>query len=87
MAVCKEMVTGLWKGEPGTMTMRNDPTDEVFTLIYGKFEITNEDDSVVVMNPGESALIRKGCSDSWRNVEKSCKCFTSDGDSEARVPH
>ena len=75
-----KLSTGLWTGEPGTMTIRNYPTDEVFTLISGKFEITNEDGSVVVMNPGESGLIRKGWSGTWRNVEKSCKCFTSVGD-------
>ena len=69
--------TGLWTGEPGAMTIRNYPSDEVFTIIYGKCEITNEDGSVVVLNAGKSALIRKGWSGKWRNVDKSCKCFMS----------
>lgn len=74
-----QMKTGLCSMQPGAMTIRNYPTDEVFTLVYGKFEITNEDGSVVVMNPGESGLIKKGWSGIWRNVEKSCKCYTSVG--------
>lgn len=71
--------TGLWTGEPGTLTMRKYPTDEVCTIIYGKIEITNEDDSVLVLNPGDSVLVPKGWSGTWRNVEKSCKCFVSVG--------
>ena len=72
--------TGLWTGDPGAMTMRNYPSDEVCTLIYGKVEITNEDGSVVVLNPGDSVLVPKGWSGAWRNVEKSCKCFASVSD-------
>ena len=71
--------TGLWTGEAGTLTMRKYPTDEVCTVIYGKIEITNEDGSVVVLTPGESVLVPKGWSGTWRNVEKSCKCYASVG--------
>ena len=74
-----EMKTGLCTMQPGAMTIRNYPTDEVFTLVSGKFEITNEDGSAVVMSPGESALIKKGWSGTWRNVEKSTKYYTSVG--------
>ena len=71
--------TGLWTGEPGTLTMRKYPTDEVCTVIYGKIEITNEYDSVLVRKPGDSVLVPKGWSGTWRNGEKSCKCFVSVG--------
>ena len=37
-----KMRTGLWTGEPGTLTMRKYPPDEVCTLRYGKIEIPNE---------------------------------------------
>ena len=30
-------------------------------------------------NPGDSVLVPKGWSGTWRNVEKSCKCFASVG--------
>ena len=33
--------------------MRSAPTDEVGTVIYGKIEITNEDESVVVLSPDD----------------------------------
>lgn len=42
--------------------MRSDPTDEVGTVIYGKIEITNEDESVVVLSPDDSVLVPKGWS-------------------------
>ena len=47
--------TGLCTMEAGAMTIRNYPTDEVFTLVSGKFEITNEDGSVVAMTPARAA--------------------------------
>ena len=79
-AVKGRMSTGTWVGEPGTMKIGRYPADEMFTLVYGEVEITNEDGSVLVMRAGDSGLIRKGWKGTWRNVEKSCKYFASVGD-------
>lgn len=32
----------------------------MFTLVSGQVEITNDDGSVLVLNPGDSGFIRKG---------------------------
>lgn len=71
--------TGIWVGEPGKINVPYYPTDEVFTVITGKIEITNEDGSVVTVNPGESGRIRKGWKGIWNVVEKTRKCYVTIG--------
>lgn len=79
-AVNGTMSLGTWIGEPGTINMRGYPADEMFTLVFGQVEITNEHGSVLVLNPGDSAFMRKGWRGRWRNVERSCKLFASVGE-------
>ena len=72
--------TGIWAAEPGTLKVKSYPVDEVFTVISGKIEVTNEDGSAFQVNPGQSCLLRKGWSGLFRTVEKTRKCFvTVDG--------
>lgn len=71
--------TGIWVSEPGKIDIRGYPTDEFFTVVSGKVEVTNDDGSVVVFNPGDSGLIRKGWIGVWHSVGKVSKCFVSVG--------
>ena len=72
--------TGIWTSEPGTLKVTSYPVDEVFTVLSGKIEATNEDGSVVHVGPGQSCLLRKGWSGLFRTVERTRKCFvTVDG--------
>ena len=72
--------TGIWTAEPGTLKVKSYPVDEVFTVLSGKIEVTNEDGSVVHIAPGQSCLLRKGWSGLFRTVESTRKCFvTVDG--------
>lgn len=71
--------TGIWSGQPGTIKVPGYPTDEVFTVIEGRIEMTNEDGSVVILTPGKSVLMRKGWKGLFRIVEPSKKCFVSVG--------
>ena len=78
-AVNGTMRMGTWIGEPGTIRIGGYPADEMFTLVSGQVEITNDDRSVLVLNPGDSGFMRKGWKGTWRNVERSCKLFASVG--------
>ncbi len=80
VAVKGTMRMGTWIGEPGTIDMRGYPAHEMFTLVFGQVEITNEDGSVLVLNPGDSGFMHKGWKGTWRNVERSCKLFASVGE-------
>lgn len=71
--------TGIWVGEPGKINVPYYPTDEVFTVISGRIEMTNEDGTVVSVNPGESGLIRKGWKGVWHTVEQTRKCYVTIG--------
>jgi uncharacterized cupin superfamily protein len=65
VAVSGPMRLGTWIGEPGTIKMGHYPADEMFTLVFGKVEITNEDGSVLVLNPGDSGFMAKGWKGTW----------------------
>jgi uncharacterized cupin superfamily protein len=69
--------TGIWTAEPGTLKVASYPVDEVFTVLSGKIEVTNEDGSVVHVEPGQSCLLRKGWSGLFRTVEQTRKCFVT----------
>jgi uncharacterized protein len=69
--------TGLWVGGPGKIDIRGYPADEFFTIVSGKVEVTNDDGSAVIFNPGESGLIRKGWKGVWHNIEKASKSFVN----------
>ena len=72
--------TGIWTAEVGTLIVSSYPVDEVFTVLSGKIEVVNEDESVVHVGVGQSCLLRKGWSGLFRTVEPTRKCFvTIDG--------
>ncbi|MGI9325525.1 MAG: cupin domain-containing protein [Pseudomonadales bacterium] len=48
------MSTGIWTSEPGTLKINSYPVDEVFTVLSGKIEATNEDGSAVHVGPGQT---------------------------------
>ena len=50
--------------------MRSYPVDEVFTVLSGKIDVTNEDGSVVNVGPGQSCLLRKGWTGLFHTVEQ-----------------
>ena len=72
--------TGIWSADPGVLKVRSYPVDEVFTVLAGKIEVTNEDGSVVHVGPGQSCLLRKGWSGLFHTVEQTTKCFVTAGD-------
>ena len=55
--------------------MRSYPVDEVFTILAGEIEVSNEDGSVVHVRLGESGLLRKEWTGLFRTVESTRKCF------------
>jgi len=67
--------TGIWTSEAGTLIVKSYPVDEVFTVLSGKIEVSNEDGSVVHVEPGQSCLLRKGWSGLFRTAEPTRKCF------------
>ena len=69
--------TGIWSAEPGTLKVASYPVDEVFTVLSGKIEVTNEDGSVIHVGPGQSCLLRKGWTGLFRTVEQTKKCFVT----------
>ena len=72
--------TGIWTSEPGILKVRSYPVDEVFTVLSGKIDVTNEDGSVVQVGPGQSCLLRKGWTGLFHTVEKTRKCFVTAAD-------
>ncbi len=76
----KTVQTGIWIGEPGKLNVPYYPHDEIFTVLSGKIEMTNEDGSKVIVGPGESGLLRKGWKGVWHTVERTRKCFTTSED-------
>ena len=77
---CRGSVSaGIWSAEPGTLKVKSYPVDEVFTVLSGRIEVTNEDGSVVRVAPGQSCLLRKGWSGLFRTVEQTRKCFVTVG--------
>ena len=73
----RSVSTGIWSAEPGILKVRSYPVDEVFTVISGKIEVTNEDGSVVHVGPGQSCLLRKGWTGLFHTVEQTSKCFVT----------
>jgi uncharacterized cupin superfamily protein len=73
----RSVSTGIWSAEPGVLKVRSYPVDEVFTVITGKIEVTNEDGSVVHVAQGQSCLLRKGWTGLFRTVEQTRKCFVT----------
>lgn len=73
----RSVSTGIWTSDPGILKVKSYPVDEVFTVLSGKIEITNEDGSVVHVGPGESCLLRKGWTGLFRTVEQTRKCFVT----------
>ncbi len=72
--------TGIWSADPGILKVSSYPVDEVFTVMTGKIEVTNEDGSVIHVGPGQSCLLRKGWSGLFHTVEHTTKCFVTAGD-------
>ena len=68
---------GIWAGEPGKINMPAYPFDEMFTVLEGRIEMTNEDGSVVSLGPGESGFLPKGWTGVWHVVEPTKKYFFS----------
>ena len=79
----RSVSTGIWTAEPGILKVKSYPVDEVFTVLSGKIDVTNEDGSVVQVGPGQSCLLRKGWSGLFHIVEQTRKCFVTAGDSVA----
>jgi uncharacterized cupin superfamily protein len=77
----RSVSTGIWTAEPGILKVRSYPVDEVFTVVSGKIDVTNEDGKVVHVGPGQSCLLRKGWSGLFHTVEQTRKCFVTAGDS------
>ena len=73
----RSMSAGIWTCEPGTLKVKNYPVDEVFTVLSGRIDVTNEDGSVISVGPGESCLLRKGWSGLFAAVEQTRKCFVT----------
>ena len=76
-AAGRSVSTGIWTAEPGILKVRSYPVDEVFTVLSGKIEVTNEDGSVVHVGPGQSCLLRKGWTGLFHTVEQTRKCFVT----------
>ena len=66
---------GIWSGEPGKINIPFYPYNEMFTVLFGKIEKTNEDGSIVVVGPGQSGFLPKGWKGVWHVVEPSEKCY------------
>ena len=71
---------GIWVGDPGKIDIPAYPTDEVFTVLSGRVEVTNSDGSVLAFGPGDSGLLRKGWKGVWHTVEQVRKCYVSIGE-------
>ena len=76
----RSVSTGIWASEPGILKVRNYPVDEVFTVLSGRIDVTNEDGSVISVGPGQSCLLRKGWTGLFHTVEPTRKCFVTAGD-------
>ena len=70
-----EMLCGLWKGQPGAMTVRPRPHHEIFTVLSGLIQLEDSDGNVRSVGPGEGDYIPKGWSGIWRTVEFSQKTY------------
>jgi uncharacterized cupin superfamily protein len=73
----RSVSTGIWTAEPGILKVKSYPVDEVFTVLSGKIEVTNQDGSVVHVRPGQSCLLRKGWTGLFHTVEHTRKCFVT----------
>ncbi len=73
--------TGIWACEPGCLKIKRYPVDEVFTVLTGKIEVTNEDGTVVLVEPGKSCLLRKGWSGLFNVLEPTQKVFITTAES------
>lgn len=69
--------TGIWSAEPGILKVKSYPVDEVFTVLSGRIDVTNEDGSVISVGPGQSCLLRKGWTGLFHTVEQTRKCFVT----------
>lgn len=76
----RSVSTGIWTAEPGILKIKSYPVDEVFTVLSGKIDVTNEDGSVVSVGPGQSCLLRKGWTGLFSIVEQTRKCFVTAAD-------
>ncbi len=75
-----QVSTGIWEADPGILKVKSYPVDEVFTVITGKIDVTNEDGTVISVGPGQSCLLHKGWSGLFHVVEPTRKCFVTAGD-------
>ena len=73
----RSISTGIWTAEHGILKVTSYPVDEVFTVLSGKIDVTNEDGSVVHVGPGQSCLLRKGWTGLFHTVEQTRKCFVT----------
>jgi uncharacterized protein len=72
--------TGIWSAEPGILKIKSYPVDEVFTVISGRIDVTNDDGTVLVVGAGVSCLLPKGWSGLFHIVEPTRKCFVTASD-------
>jgi uncharacterized cupin superfamily protein len=73
----RSVSTGIWTSEPGILKVKDYPVDEVFTVLSGRIDVTNEDGSIVSVGPGQSCLLRKGWTGLFHTVEQTRKCFVT----------
>lgn len=74
------VATGIWEGEPGIIDIQGYPFDEVFTVLTGKIEVTNEDGSQFTVEPGQTCVLRKGWKGLFHTVEPTRKVFVTASD-------
>lgn len=71
------MKFGIWRGQPGKVNVPGYPTDEVFTVIRGRIELTNEDGSTLAVGAGQCCMVTKGWVGVWHTVEQTEKSYVT----------
>jgi uncharacterized cupin superfamily protein len=66
---------GVWRGEPGSLTVRPRAHHEVFCVISGKIRLLAENGDSLTVAPGQSAYVPKGWQGVWQTVVDSTKHY------------
>ncbi|WP_415184837.1 cupin domain-containing protein [Phaeovulum sp.] len=70
--------SGIWQATPGTHKMiRDNQTWELFTLLQGKVEITEEGGESATYQAGDTIVVRPNFRGTWRTIETVKKVFVS----------
>lgn len=64
--------TGFWSSAPGKWSVNYDDEEEFCQLLEGRVELTSDDGTVSVFEPGDRFVIPAGFKGTWETIE-ACK--------------